>query len=114
MNLLNVLIIFSSTCFLAYGIAYFSSSKMKEEFKRFGLAKVGYLTAVLELLGAIGLLVGLKISVILLISAGGLALLMFMGVLVRIKMKDSFWISLPAIFFMMLNGYIFYMALKQV
>ena len=84
---------------------------MKVEFKRFGLEKVGALTAVLELLGAVGLLVGLKIYPILLISAGGLSLLMLLGVAVRIKVKDSFWVSLPALSFMILNFYIFYLAL---
>ena len=111
MNLITILILISSLSFLGYGIAYFISPQMKSEFKRFGLEKVGTLTAVLELLGAVGLLVGLKIHLILLISAGGLALLMFLGVAVRVKNKDSLWISLPATFFMLLNFYIFYMSL---
>ncbi len=113
MNLLNLLILISSLSFLGYGIAYFISPQMKYEFKRFGLEKVGTLTAVLELLGAVGLLVGLKFQLILLISAGGLTLLMFLGVAVRVKVKDSLWISLPALFFMILNFYIFYMSLPN-
>jgi hypothetical protein len=111
MSLLNVLILISSLSFLGYGIAYFISPQMKNEFKRFGLEKVGTLTAVLELLGAAGLLIGLKVPLILLMSAGGLGLLMFLGVAVRVKVKDSLWISLPALFFMILNFYIFYMSL---
>lgn len=111
MNLVTVLILISSLSFLGYGIAYFISPQIKNEFKRFGLEKVGTLIAVLELLGAVGLLVGLKIQLILLISAGGLAILMFLGVAIRIKVKDSLWISLPALFFMILNFYIFYMSL---
>ncbi len=111
MNLLNALILISSLSFFGYGIAYFRSPQMKNEFKRFGLEKVGTLTAVLELFGAVGLLVGLKIQLILLISAGGLTILMFLGVAVRVKVKDSLWISLPALFFMILNFYIFYMSL---
>ncbi len=111
MKLLTVLILLSSLSFLGYGISYFISPQMKIEFKRFGLEKVGALTAVLELLGAVGLLVGLKNQLILLIAAGGLSLLMFLGVVVRIKVKDSFLISLPALLFMILNLYIFYMSL---
>lgn len=111
LNLLNILILISSLSFIGYGIAYFKSPQMKSEFKRFGLEKAGTLTAVLELLGAVGLLVGLKFPLILLISAGGLAILMFLGVAIRIKIKDSFWISLPALFFMILNAYIFFMSL---
>ena len=113
MALLTVLILISSLSFLGYGIAYFKSPQMKSEFKRFGLEKAGALTAVLELSGAVGLLAGLKFHPILLISAGGLALLMFLGVAVRIKLKDSFWISFPAMFFMILNAIIFFMSLPQ-
>jgi hypothetical protein len=104
--MLDILIILSGISFLLYGIAYFSSPNMKSEFVRFGLAKFGILTAVLEILGAIGLLVGLLNNFVLLISSGGLALLMFFGFLVRLKVKDSLWVSLPALFYMLLNTYI--------
>ena len=71
---------------------------MKNEFKRFELEKFGLLTAVLEISGALGLLAGLYINSILLISSAGLALLMFLGFLVRLRANDSFWVSLPALF----------------
>jgi len=85
---------------------------MKSEFIRFGLGRLGMLIAVLEIIGAIGLLVGLWIHSVLLISSGGLAVLMFMGVIVRLKVKDSLWLSLPALFFMVLNSYIFIASLN--
>jgi uncharacterized membrane protein YphA (DoxX/SURF4 family) len=110
MNFLNFLILISSLSFLVYGIAYFKSPQIKNEFKRLGHEKAGALTAILELLGALGLLVGLKFHSILLISAGGLAILMFLGVIIRIKAKDRLWITLPALFFMILNAYIFFMS----
>ena len=111
MSLLNVLVFISSLSFLGYGVAYFNSIKMKSEFKRFGLAKVGALTATLEILGALGLLVGLKFNPILLVSAGGLAVLMLLGVAVRIKVGDTLWVTMPAFFFMILNTYIFYISI---
>lgn len=111
MSFINILIFISSLSFVIYGIAYFTSTKMKSEFKRFGLEKLGGLTAVLELMGALGLLVGLRFHSVLLVSAGGLTILMLLGVAVRIKMKDSFLISLPATFYMLLNAYIFFLAL---
>jgi DoxX-like family len=111
MNVLTMLIVISSLSFMGYGIAYFSSAKMKTEFKRFGLEKAGALTAILEILGAVGLLLGLKIHLILLVSAAGLAVLMLLGVAVRIKARDTLWVSLPALFFMLLNAYIFFMSL---
>ncbi|MHC1774968.1 MAG: DoxX family protein [Lentimicrobium sp.] len=86
---------------------------MKSEFKRFGLEKSGLLTAVLEIAGAIGLLAGLVIDTILLISSGGLALLMFFGLLVRRRVKDGLWVSLPALLYMAINLYIFITAMLE-
>ena len=86
---------------------------MKAEFKRFGLEKAGVFTAILEILGALGLLVGFKFYPILLISAGGLAILMLLGVAIRIKCRDKVWVSLPALFFMLLNATIFFMSLDM-
>ena len=87
---------------------------MKNEFKRFKLEKLGLLTIILEIVGALGLFIGLWYQPLLLLSSGGLALLMFLGVLVRIKLKDSLWITLPALFYMVLNGYIFYVTIYQI
>jgi hypothetical protein len=80
---------------------------MKKEFKRFGLEKLGLLTVILELLGAAGLLIGLKFNILLIIASLGLALLMFFGLIVRMRLKDNLWVSLPALFYMLLNAYIF-------
>lgn len=110
--MMMILTWFSSLSFLFYGIYYFTSPAMKQEFIRFGLGRFGAFTAMLEILGATGLIVGLKIPWVLVIASGGLALLMLLGVCVRIIMKDSLLVSLPAFFFMVLNSYIFYWALQ--
>ncbi|MFV8368480.1 DoxX family protein [Flavobacterium sp. LB2R40] len=112
MNFLNALIFFSAISFLIYGIAYFTSTSMKNEFKRFGLEKFGTLTAILELTGALGLFIGVENQTILILASGGLALLMLLGVCVRIKMKDSLLVSLPAFFYFVLNLYILYRTLE--
>lgn len=85
---------------------------MKKEFKRFGLEKMGLFTIILEILGALGLLIGVLYHPILIISSLGLSLLMFAGVLVRIKVKDNLWISLPAFLYMLVNAYIFWKAIN--
>lgn len=85
---------------------------MKDEFKRFGLQKMGLAIIILEIVGATGLLVGIKFNVILLISSSGLALLMLAGVIVRIMAKDSVWITLPAFLYMALNAFIFWMSIE--
>jgi len=85
---------------------------MKMEFKRFGLEKLGLLIIILEFLGATGLIVGLKFNPILTISSFGLSLLMLLGLIVRMNLKDSFWISLPAFFYMALNSFIFWTSIE--
>lgn len=112
MDLNTLWILLSSLSFFAYVLSYFVSPHMKNEFERFGVQKLGLLTIVLEFLGAAGLLVGLIYLPILLLSSFGLALLMFLAVLFRLKQRDSLWISLPALFFMGLNFYIFWMAVQ--
>lgn len=109
---MEVLILISSISFLGYGITYFTSPKMKSEFSRFGLDKFGMLTATLEIIAALGLLVGLMFNSILLIASGGLALLMFFGVAVRLKVKDGLWAMLPALLFLGLNSYIFFESIR--
>ncbi len=112
MRILDILIMLSGLSFLVYGITYFSSPHMKSEFVRFGLVKFGILTAVLEILGALGLIIGLFNNFILLIASGGLAILMLFGFLARLRVKDSLLVSLPAILYMALNAYIFFRTME--
>ncbi len=100
-------VLISSFSFLAYSISYFASPHLTIEFKRFKLEKLGLFTIILEILGAIGLLIGLLFRPLLLISSGGLALLMFLALVIRIKSKDSLLVSFPAVFYMVLNIFIF-------
>ena len=100
-------ILVSSFSFFGYVLSYFISPHMKSEFKRFNLEKLGLIIILFQFLGATGLLVGLVYHPILIISSLGLFLQMLLGLIVRIKLKDDLWISLPAFFFMILNGYFF-------
>lgn len=112
MTVITICILISSLSFYAYVASYFISPHMKNEFKRFNLEKLGLLTIILQFVGATGLIVGLKFSPILTISSLGLGILMLCGVIVRLKLKDSVWISLPAIFYMCLNIYIFLASIR--
>ncbi|KRP29130.1 DoxX family protein [Polaribacter sp.] len=104
----------SSISFLGYGISYFKGPHMKSEFKRFQLEKLGLLTIILQLIGALGLLLGFWFyTPLLLISAAGLSLMMLLGLVIRFKLKDSLWVSLPALFFMLLNAYIFWIGMSM-
>jgi len=112
MDINKILILISSLSFFAYTVYYFKSTEMKREFKRFGLEKLGLIIIALQFLGATGLIVGLLFNPILMISSLGLALIMLSGLIVRIKSKDSLWVSLPALFYMGLNTYIFFFSIN--
>jgi hypothetical protein len=114
MPVITIVTLISSFSFFAYAFSYFTTPHMKKEFKRFGLEKIGLITVLLEIIGALGLLIGLKFYFFLMISSLGLALLMLAGLIVRIKLKDSIWISLPAFFYMMLNTYIFWLSMNAI
>lgn len=102
-----ICILFSSLSFFVYVAAYFVDPHMKQEFKRFNLEKLGFVVITLEFLGALGLLIGLKYGLLLSVSSFGLGLAMFCGLLVRLRLKDTLWIIAPALFYMVLNFYIF-------
>lgn len=114
MYVVTICTLISSLSFFAYAFSYFRAPHMKNEFKRFGLEKIGLTTVLLEITGALGLLIGLKYYFILMISSLGLGLLMLAGLIVRIKVKDSLWISFPAFFYMILNSYIFWKTINLV
>ena len=114
MQILTISVLISSISFLGYALAYFTGTQMKIEFKRFGLEKLGLSIIVLEILGACGLLVGLKYSFFLILSSLGLALLMLAGIIVRIRLKDKAVIILPALFYMILNTLICLLALEVI
>jgi len=101
------LILMSAFAFMFYGIMCLMTNHMSEEFHRYGMANYRKLVGVLELLGGIGLLVGLVFHPLLLFSSAGLAVLMLMGTFVRIRTKDPWLQIIPAFSLMLINIYIF-------
>ena len=89
--------------FLVYGIRCFFVEAMVFEFKRWGLAHLRYITGSLEVLGALGLIVGQWIPWIGFLAAGGLSLLMLCGLFVRIRIKDSLLQTLPAVVYLVVS-----------
>jgi uncharacterized membrane protein YkgB len=79
---------------------------MVQEFKRFGLRNFRVLIGILQMAAAIGLLFGFRYPILTLIASGGLAVLMALGLLVRIRLKDAPLVALPAFAFLLLNLYI--------
>ncbi|TVQ71274.1 MAG: hypothetical protein EA363_06375 [Balneolaceae bacterium] len=104
---LQIIVVFDAIFFLIYGLQCFISPAMALEFKRFGLSdSQRQLTGALQLSGSAGLVTGLFIPVIGTMASGGLAMMMLVAFLVRMKIRDGFWESAPSILFLALNGWI--------
>ena len=96
----------SGVAFLLYGASCLVTDSMRDEFVRFGLERFRLLTGVLEMLGGAGLLIGLAWPPALRLAAAGLALLMLLGVGVRLRVGDGVRLMLPAAALLVVNVYI--------
>ena len=98
-----IFIFISAIAFIFYGLLILVTDHMKIEFRRYGLSQFRMLTGALELLGGAGLLSGFYYLPLLILSAGGLALLMLLGVMVRLKTRDPLDEIIPAFILMLMN-----------
>jgi len=77
------------------------------EFQRFGLPdSQRKLTGVLQLMGSLGLAVGLFFPFIGSLASGGLALMMLIAFFVRIKVGDGILESAPSLIFLVINAWL--------
>ena len=111
MDLNILLVVFSALSFIFYGINSFFSKRMVSEYARWGYSNHRILLGSIQLLGGIGLLVGLTNSVLLSVASFLLTFMMITAVLVRIKIKDSLINMFPAVFYTCLNFIILYNSL---
>jgi hypothetical protein len=104
----QILIVTSFLSFLFYAIGALTMTSMKLEFERYGLERFRIPIACLQLAAVIGLLIGNWFPIIGFLAAGGLTLQMLLAVMVRIKIKDAFFRSLPAVGYLLINGSLTY------
>ena len=111
MDLNIIILVFSALSFIFYGMTSFFSKRMVSEYARWGYSNHRILLGCMQLLGGIGLLVGLTNSVLLSVASFLLTFMMITAVLVRIKIKDSLINMFPAVFYTGLNFIILYNSL---
>jgi hypothetical protein len=112
MNILTLFTLVSATAFIFYGALCLFTEHMKLEFERYGLSRFRKLVGVLELSGGLGLILGNYFSVFHFISAGGLSLLMILGLGARLKVRDRLVSLIPAFLLLLVNLWIFFEKLK--
>jgi hypothetical protein len=84
------------------------SRSMVLEFERYSLGQFRVITGVLQILGGIGMAAGLINPWFALVSSLGFSVQMFFALVVRIRIKDSVEQMAPALFFCMVNIFIFW------
>lgn len=108
----NLLISFSGISFLIFGFSCLFSDFMRFEFKRYRLQNFRIFVGILQLLGAFGLFYGFFSKNWAVLASLGLALLMTFGFMVRLKIKDSFILAFPSLFYAVLNFLLFVILIK--
>ena len=96
----------SSASFAFYGMGCLISEQMVPEFERYRLGKFRTITGVLQVAASIGLIAGYFYRPLLLVSAGGLATMMFLAVLVRLRIRDPLYMAIPALVLGGINAFI--------
>ena len=108
----KVIIVFSGISFLFFGVSCLYSNFMVLEFKRYDLDKFRVLVGILQLLGSVGLFIGLFSENWAILASLGLAILMAFGFMVRIKIKDPFILAFPSLFYSLLNMILFIILIR--
>jgi uncharacterized membrane protein YphA (DoxX/SURF4 family) len=98
--------VISIVAFLVYGLSCLFSQGMAAEFERFGLSRFRRLTGALEVVGALGLLAGYLFAPLVPAASAGLTLLMVLGVITRVRVRDPLVEILPAIVLLLINVFI--------
>ena len=106
----DILIFFSSISFVIYSLYSIFSKRMILEFSRWGFGNLRILVASFQMLGGIGLLLGMYNIWLLCLVSFLLILMMISAVIIRIRVKDSFLMTLPAIIYALVNSVIFYIS----
>lgn len=101
---LSVLALISGISFLYYGSRILFRIRLREEFARYGMPNVRTFVGVMELLGGAAVLLGLAVAPLGAFGAGGLTLLMVLGLILRIRIHDAPRLMVPAALLAGLNA----------
>lgn len=83
--------------FFFYGAACLLSARLVAEFERYGLARFRVLVGLLEMAGALGIVAGQFFPPLQVVAAGGLTVLMVCGLWARWRIRDPWYLLLPAL-----------------
>ena len=99
----NILVIFTAASFLYYATSALTTKRMAIEFERYGFSDKRVFIAVSQILGALGLLMGLIMPIIGILTSAGFTVQMVSAWVVRRRIGDAFQQSLPAVVYLAIS-----------
>lgn len=94
--LLVTLVLTSALAFFFYGGETLFAAGPRGEYDRYGVPRLRVFVGSMQLLGATGLLIGLRVTPIGIAAAAGLALMMVLGLILRYRINDAPRLMVPA------------------
>lgn len=113
MVLLIALALLSGSAFAAYGYQTLFGDRPRREFERYGMSSMRKFVGSAQVLGAVGVLLGLAIPLVGAAAALGLTMMMALGLNVRYRIHDAPRLMIPAASLAILNGTLVVLFLLQ-
>ena len=110
----QVIVLFISVSFIFYALNSIFSKKMKDEFTRWGFHNFRILISFAQLLCSFFLLLSFLYPFLVIYCSSIFFIMMMVAIFVRIRVKDSFLDTLPALFYFFLNAFVIYIELHNI
>ena len=111
--LLVTLAAVSALAFFYYGGATLFANPPRGEFERYGMPRVGVFVGSMQLLGAAGVAIGIFVPPLGTAAAGGLTLMMLLGLAARCRIHDAPRLMVPAGSLALLNATLVFLFVTQ-
>ena len=108
------LMIFTSISFIYYGLSSLLSKRMHSEYSRWGYNNLRVFLGWCQLLGGCGLMIGMLhplLNPLISITSFLFTIMMLTAVFTRINSKYGLLLTLPSIFYSILNAIIFFQSI---
>jgi len=110
----EIFVLFSAISFVIYSLHSVFSRRMIMEFSRWGIGNLRILVASFQMLGGIGLLLGMYNIWLLCLASFFLMLMMITAIIIRVRVRDSFLQTVPALIYALLSLIIFYSSFIEI
>lgn len=111
--LLTSLAVVSALSFAYYGGGALFTRPARGQYERYGVPTLRLVAGSAQVLGAVGLMVGLVVAPVGMAAAAGLTLMMLLAVAARWHLRDALRLMVPAGFLATINAVLVYLFLVR-